>query len=397
MPDVLPSPQEECLGIYDAVGYAENAFDVPVVAYAGSKDPQLQAARTVQAALKPLGIPMTLLIGTDLEHKMPPEWQRQAEAEYAKYAGPGKGRPAHPERVRFATRTLKTNSCDWVELLALERHYAPTRVEAAVVPDGYTVQTANVQALRLTPARAGDPQTVHIDGQDLPVKLTGGRLVMERRDGRWMFGFSPPAIYKSPGLQGPIDDAFTGPFLCVRGSAPCWHAATDRYAGEELKGFQAVWDKYLRADLPVKTDRDVSDEDLHDQNLILFGDPSSNRLIAKVLAGLPLQWDRDKITFAGRTFSAADHLPILIYPNPLNPKRYVVLNSGHTFHAAEFQGSNALLYPRLGDYAVLALGESAPEAVVNGLFDDDWKPRTSPTPTPPGATGSSSGTPKPSR
>src|SRR5687767_15243023 len=30
-----------------------------------------------------------------------------------------------------------------------------------------------------------------------------------------------------------------------------------------------------------------------------------------------------------------------------------VLNSGHTFHAKDFQGTNALLYPRLGDYALL--------------------------------------------
>ncbi len=71
-------------------------------------------------------------------------------------------------------------------------------------------------------------------------------------------------------------------------------------------------------------------------------------------------------------------MPVLIYPSPLSITHYVVLNSGHTFHAADFQGSNALLYPRLGDYAILKLAgdKKAPlsaEVSKAGLFDDFWK------------------------
>ena len=69
---------------------------------------------------------------------------------------------------------------------------------------------------------------------------------------------------------------------------------------------------------------------------------------------------------------------MLIYPSPLNADRYVVLNSGHTFHAADFQGTNALLYPRLGDYAVLKLAPTktdplAVEVATAGLFDEFWR------------------------
>ena len=51
---------------------------------------------------------------------------------------------------------------------------------------------------------------------------------------------------------------------------------------------------------------------------------------------------------------------------------------GHTFHAADFLGTNALLYPRLGDYAILkpAPTEKDPLAasvVIAGLFDDFWR------------------------
>ena len=45
LPDKLPAYQEACLRIYDAVDYAENAFNVPVVAYGGAKDPQTAGRR----------------------------------------------------------------------------------------------------------------------------------------------------------------------------------------------------------------------------------------------------------------------------------------------------------------------------------------------------------------
>ena len=43
---------------------------------------------------------------------------------------------------------------------------------------------------------------------------------------------------------------------------------------------------------------------------------------------------------------------MLVYPNPLNPKKYVVLNSGFTFR--EFDNlNNARQIPKLPDYAVV--------------------------------------------
>src|SRR5262249_41048990 len=59
LPKELPPYQEACLHIYDAVDYAENAFNVPVVAYSGDQDPQMQAARNIESRLNELGIPMT--------------------------------------------------------------------------------------------------------------------------------------------------------------------------------------------------------------------------------------------------------------------------------------------------------------------------------------------------
>jgi dienelactone hydrolase len=389
LPAQLPPYQEACLRIYDAVDYAENAFNVPVVAYSGDQDPQMQAARNIEAKLKPLGIPMTHVVAPGLAHQFPPEWRKKAEALYAQHAA--KGRDEYPPRVRFVTYTLRYPGCGWVEMMGLDRHYERSFVEAEKTEAGFTVKTANVRALRLgLPAGPPVPLTVAIDGQELhtrPYLSPGGALnvYLERREGRWatvlpqkLFNERLRRPRKSIGQQGPIDDALMDAFLCVRGTGTPWHEATQQYAEANLQRFQQEWNRYLRGELPVKDDIDVTEEDMVRKHLILFGDPASNALIAQVLDGLPLKWTQERITFGGKTYAAAGHVPVLIYPSPLNVARYVVLNSGHTFHAADFRGTNALLYPRLGDYAVLrpAATEKDPaaaEVVTAGLFDDAWQ------------------------
>jgi predicted esterase len=390
LPDPLPPYQEACLRIYDAVDYAENVANVPVVAYDGADDPQLQAARNIEDRLNGTGLNITLLVAPGLKHQFPPEWQKKAEAEYQKYVS--KGRPERATRVHFVTYTLKYPICNWVEILRLDRHYERSLVDAQQAESGITVKTTNVRDLHLglAPGTSRQP-VVTIDGQHLeprPVLRPDGSMhvYLSKQGGGWADVLPERLavqrvrrLQKVRNLQGPIDDAFMTPFLCVRGTGKVWHEDTQRYAEAELKRFQEVWSKYLRGDLPVKDDVDVTSEDMMTKNLVLFGDPGSNPLIAQVLPDLPLRWSREEVALAGKTVDAASHVPVLIYPSPLNTERYVVLNSGHTFGADDFQKTNALLYPRLGDYAILkpaptAKDPGAAEVVTAGLFDDSWQP-----------------------
>jgi predicted esterase len=393
LPDKLPPYQEACLRIYDAVDYAANAADVPVVAYAGADDPQLQAARNIEAKLKERNIPMALLVAPGLGHQFPPQWQKKAEAEYARHLV--KERSEHPRHVHFVTYTLRYPKCYWVEILALGRHYEKALVDAERSgDDALKVQTENVRALHLGlwEGATRETVTVDIDGQQVKARpyqaLVNPRqlhLYLERRDGRWtdvlpewLMTERLRVRQKVEGLQGPIDDAFAGPFLCVRGTRPPWHDATERYAEGDLQRFQNEWSKYLRGELPVKDDVDVTPHDIATSHLILFGDPASNTLIEQVLPGLPLKWTKEQITWGGKGYAAKEQVPVLIYPSPLAANRYVVLNSGHTFHAADFRGTNALLYPRLGDHALLRLAGNKKdplgvEVITAGIFDDHWR------------------------
>jgi hypothetical protein len=123
----------------------------------------------------------------------------------------------------------------------------------------------------------------------------------------------------------------------------------------------------------------LTDADIAAKNLILWGDPTSNRILTRLLATgkLPLTWDAKTLTFRGKTYDAARHAPILIFPNPLNPSRYVVLNSGLDFRADGYT-NNALQTPKLPDWAIVDLstppGPRWPGTIVDaGFFNEEWK------------------------
>lgn len=386
LPNPLPDYQEKLLHIYDAVDYAENAFNVPIVAYSGEKDPQKAAADNIEKRLKDLKIDtMTHLIAPGLEHQFPAEWQRKAQAEFGRYAD--RGKPGVPERISFSTFTLKYSRCGWIQLEELEKHYELASVDGQIKGNTITLRTKNVRclAVHLTQDELKSINAISIDGQSIGL----GGHDYEKNKGKWRHRGVPPThpFVKFPNMQGPIDDAFTSAFLCVTGTGKPWHDAMNNAAMAQLQRFEKEWDKWMRGKLPVKTDKEVTQDDIKTKHLILFGDPASNSLIAKVVtnpfssdsSNLPIPWNRNDLAIGGQRYDSSKHLPILIYPNPMNEGKYIVLNSGHTFHDAEFKGTNALLYPRLGDYAVVRplpteKDPSAFEVIKAGIFDDvGWK------------------------
>ena len=70
-------------------------------------------------------------------------------------------------------------------------------------------------------------------------------------------------------------------------------------------------------------------------------------------------------------------MPVLIYPNPLNPKRYVVLNSGFTFREYDYL-NNARQVPKLPDWAVVDVTRPPTSRTPGGhrdagFFGERWE------------------------
>jgi pimeloyl-ACP methyl ester carboxylesterase len=390
----LPWYQEKTLHMLDSIDYAANAGVTPAVACIGDKDVFFQAHVLMGRAMEKEGLKMVNLISPGTGHIIDPATHKEEMRRIGEYAA--KGSDHAPKKIRFVTWTLKYSRCHWLQVLGLEEHYARAELEAEVANGGAVAvkEPRNVTRFAvLPPMLQGAKPKLRVGGAEVVMPSREGKsppfspAVIGCRDGKWVYlgDLDPtPLPGKRPGLQGPIDDAFTTPFLCVRGTGKAWNPAVQAWADANLKRFAYEWRRYFRGELPVKDDTAVTEEDLRSRNLILFGDPGSNRWIGRVLPKLPIRWNRDEIELGHRRYASADHAPALIQPNPLAGAegRYVVLNSGHTFHEKELASLNYLLFPRLGDWAVLKVGGKVPDdpsaaleetVLRSGFFDERWE------------------------
>ncbi|MEE3054979.1 MAG: hypothetical protein VYB34_14705 [Planctomycetota bacterium] len=400
----VPPYHRKALHIYDAVDYSLNAFNVPVVGYGGEIDKQLQASVNIREALQSggflfkkdglnwkldrippageAGLRAVFLVGPKTAHRFHPESRKRSAAFIRKHLS---ARQAEPDELRFVTYTTRYNRCRWLRVEGLKKHLERAEVHAIYrkEKDLLIVTTTNVSRLSLAPP--WKISGVEIDGQRPALERTGAEkpLNFQLVEGRWLPGLlSNPggrSLEKKHGLQGPIDDAFMSSFLCVRPTGKPMHPKAHAGALQELERLQREFPKWLRADVRTVEDRKARLENAG-TNLILFGDPGSNSLIAEFIAEFPavLEWDRERLKVAGTgPFAPGSHLPMLIYPNPKDPEHYVVINSGHSFGAREFRGTNAYLFPRRGDFAVLELGGKPgvkQKLRLAGFFDGSWTP-----------------------
>jgi predicted esterase len=386
-PENYPPQYEQTLwGVYDVPDYVRNLFNVPVIAYSGEVDKQIQAARVMEEAYANEGHKLTHLIGPGMGHKYHPEVKQDLLARLAKIAAEADGKA--PDKVSVQTRTLRYGSQYWVQMEGLVEHWQDSRIDADW--PARTVATKNVSRLKLNlaPFETRSSEFLTIDGDRvlLPQVARGSQEILSlvKIDGHWQVSNSDAQqLRKRPHLQGPIDDAFLGPVLVVLPTGKSSNPRIAQWVDFESQHQLERWQAAFRGKLKTVTDQEVTAQDLQRHNIILWGDPESNAVIRQVIdkQKLPLAWNAESLELGEHKLAAATHLPALIYPSPFAADRYVVLNSGPTFREAHDR-TNSLQNPKLPDWALLDI-TTPPDAAQPGrviaadFFDEAWqvKPR----------------------
>jgi pimeloyl-ACP methyl ester carboxylesterase len=380
--------------LYDATDYAVNLFNCPTVAYSGEIDSQKQAADKMAAAMAQSGLHLTHIIGPKTGHRYHPAAREEINRRIDSIVG--KGRERVPQHVRFATYTLRYNESAWVRVDGLGHHWERATVDAEITgPRAVKLKTQNVTALTLSMP----PGYCPLDDSDvlkgLELRVDGTTLFESRglppigSDRSWEVHLhkikdhwavakaNENTLRKRHGLQGPIDDAFMESFLMVRPTGQPLNEKVGAWAKQEMAHAVTHWRKQFRGEARVKDDNNVTESDIAAHNLVLWGDPQSNKVLEKIAGRLPIRWDAKGVALEANVYDAGRHVPVLIYPNPLNPKRYVVLNSGFTFREYDYL-NNARQVPKLPDFAVIDVSvpatTQAPGGVVAaGFFDERWQ------------------------
>jgi pimeloyl-ACP methyl ester carboxylesterase len=377
--------------LYDSTDYALNFYNCPVVAYSGEIDKQKQAAEAMELAFSQEGMVLAHVIGAQTAHKYEPRAREEVNRRIDSIVD--SGRPAFSDRVRFVTWTLRYNEMNWVRIDGMGEHWERASVDASVVnPLRVNVATRNVSAVTLSMPSGHCPldpsltSVVVLDGQSLPAPRPWSdrswtASFFKGRQG-WEYAqpekTNPSAFpRKIHGLQGPIDDAFMDRFIFVRPTGTPLNEKVGQWAKAEMARAIDQWKRQYRGEAIVKDDNAITDEDVQSANLVLWGDPQSNRWIGKVATALPILWTGTSVALNQKSFESSRHVPILIAPNPSNPKRYIVLNSGFTFREYDYL-NNARQTPKLPDYAVVNVdvapsSRSPGEIVEAGFFDEQWR------------------------
>jgi pimeloyl-ACP methyl ester carboxylesterase len=397
--------EERLWQLYDCPLWVLNLRQCPTIAYSGELDRQKQAADVMEQAFRDLArLEMVHVIGPQTAHKIHPDSKVEIERRMRDLARQGRDRV--PERVWLRTCTLKYNRMHWVTINRLAEHWTSSGVDARIVrgaerlkilvtPLGVTDLTLEFgpgdlpSGLDQPPdvvlfAARGTAQEEPLSGEP-PVRSDGSwtcRLFLTGANpykDAWKIG-TPPSegdLRKRHDLQGPVDDAFMDSFLFVQPGNTCRHEQVEVWVRSELDHAIRHWRQQMRGDARVKADRDITEDDIARHNLVLWGDPASNSVLARIADRLPVRWGETEVVVGDQRYDAAVHAPILISPNPLNPRKYVVLNSSFTYREYDYL-NNARQTPKLPDWAIVDLREAPGsrwpgKIVAADFFDEEWQ------------------------
>lgn len=389
----IPWYEQKLWNLYDPLACPINLVNTTLVAYSGEDDAQKAAADLMEAALLKDGVKMTHIIGPKTGHS----YEANAKKSVAKLVddATNKGINHQPKKVTLVTHSLKWDRAHWLRILALENHWQEAKVDAQFLDaTSISVKTKGVtefmielpffsyqsenefKSISVTVDGTETKKAFHRSGkQTFTSKFVKQAWTWKLQDPP---GLSIQPLAKRHNLQGPIDDAFMDSFVMVRPTGQPLNAAVGQWAKTELAEATFHWRRYFRGEPRVEDDSAITDDDLKNSHLVLWGDPSSNKLLARIADKLPIQWNGKFIQVGKQSFDATKHAPAFIFPNPLNPSRYVVINSGFTF--PQFAAaSNSFQTPKVPDWAILDLSVPLAErvggkgVVAADFFGEKWE------------------------
>ena len=264
-----------------------------------------------------------------------------------------KRRTVNPREVSFRTKDIRFNRAYWLEITEIIQYGRLARIDARIDGQRITIETDNVTnyTIRLGDALVDVARGIRI--VENGVEIYDGRLsedgcfVKTRRD--------KDVVIKRPGLSGPLWDVYSDRCLLIYGTNSRDRSLI-RASKKCAESFcSTAW--MSKANFKIVPDKEVSTKDLAESNIVLFGNPETNTVLARIMDKLPIRAEGREVEVRNTKFSG-DHIGfVLIYPNPLNQEKYVAVFSGSTAKAIDCFKK---IWPRF---------ESAPREIDFGVFE----------------------------
>lgn len=264
---------------------------------------------------------------------------------------------ANPKCVSLTVNDLSANRAYWIEITGLKKYGSIARIAVAIQGQKIEVTTANVSGyvLRL------DNNLVDLN-KEVEIQENGSTAFKGHLDGDGSFAKPQKrlgALLKRPGLCGPLWNIYSSSCVLVYGTN-CDNDSLVEAAKRCAESFaDPGW--MPKISFRIVPDTGVTQQDIENNNLVLFGNVHTNSILAKISERLPVRMERNTIVGGGKEYSGENIGYLLIYPNPLNSRKYAAVFAGNTAETIDCFNN---IWPRLN---------SGPKSIDVGIFEFNTK------------------------
>jgi pimeloyl-ACP methyl ester carboxylesterase len=363
---------------FNTTNYAVNALPLKVRLHHGTDDPAVAYSNSVRmhGILTHLGMEVPLNSYDNVGHN---SWDpAYKDAETLKWMlSQHRARPSR--EIKFVTARYDDARYQWLEVTRFTQYGKPATVHALYDQSASTIKlySDNVSLLELDLSQLPElspgenvkllsPKGKKLLDLSVPEQ---GKVSLQVRRGKVKL-LKPKAAENKPvkrkGLEGPIYEVLADRVILVYGT----RGRGAQETLEQLKKF-TDWGELPDVHFIIKPDTGVSEEDIQNSHLVLFGEPENNTLLARINDKAPVRI-KEGIIIAGKDrFPASEAAFKCVFPNPLNPGRLVLWN-----YADEWIYDRRANLRQLPDYFIYRRGSEKPfttELLKAGFFDSNWK------------------------
>lgn len=292
-----------------------------------------------------------------------------------------KTRNPYPKHIIYKTSDIgQNNKIYWIEIEEQTRPFYESRIEASVEENEIAIVARNISQfdVELTHDLLDYGRIIFdINGDQIPynfeedVKLTFHKTPEGFRIG----GKAYQGLRKTPEFYGPIKQVYFSPFILVYGTRGDSAVADLTLHQARLEAFR--WWRRGNGFAEICADTEVTEELISDYNLILFGGAKDNLIVRRISEELPIRVEDGKI-FLDEDGVGSELSAEYIYPNPLNPSKFVFIHAGTDIERLKLSTFFGAIHSGAGLPDFLIFSDEVKEKGWGGVrcagyFNSEWK------------------------